>query len=44
MASSGGGDNGTSSYLVATRGYWLLVEDHLEEKKNLLWILPTSGG
>jgi len=31
MAGSGGGNNGTSSYLVAVRGCWLLAEDHLGE-------------
>ena len=32
MAGSGGGDNGTLSYLVAARGCCLLAEDHLGEK------------
>ena len=43
MVGSGGEDGGTSSYLVAARGYWLLVEDHLGEV-FLLWVSPTGGG
>ena len=31
MVGSDSGDNGTSSYLVAVKGYWLMAEDHLGE-------------
>ena len=38
MAGSGGRDNGTSSYLVVTRGRWLPVEDHLREKNSPIYV------
>lgn len=31
MAGPGGRQNGTMSQLVVARGWWLMVEDHLEE-------------
>jgi len=41
MVGLGGGDGGTSSYLVVARGCWLPVEDDIGEN-FLLCVSPTS--
>jgi len=43
MIGSGGGDSGTSSYLVAARGCWLPTEDNLGENFSYIHYAQVVG-